>query len=174
MDLCSRDPSALIGNTNISWAQALNSCVAIEPNASYLRPDNGGALLPRIYTVFIILAYVPMAIIRVFQWELAQTQCLVFTFFTIIIYIQAFVSTTFAASEILVWNPIILIIDAGSMLQLLFLVIEAKKEKVGDRDVITDPAPPIKAHPLPASSYGIRPRRRTKRERLPTKMSRVA
>ena len=147
MEFCSSDPSSLIGNTNISWAQALNNSLAIGTNTSYLRPDNGGALIPWIYTVVIILAHVPTAIIRVVQWELAQTWCLVFTFVTIIIYVQAYVSTDFAASKILVWTPIILIIDAGSMLQLFFLVIEAKKEKVGGRDVVTDPAPPIEAHP---------------------------
>ena len=150
MDLCSRDPNSTIGTTNITWAQAQNNLLTNTTNTSYLRPNDGGALLPWIYTVFVILLHVPTVIFRVIQWELVQTWCLVFTFFTVIIYIQAYVSTEFEASKVLVWTPIILIIDAGSMLQLFFLVIEAKKERVGGRDVITDPDETDEARPPPS------------------------
>ena len=46
---------------------------------------------------------------------------------TIVVYIEAYVSTKFDPAKILVWTPLILSIDAGSMVQLLFLVIEAKR-----------------------------------------------
>ena len=60
------------------------------------------------------------------------------TFFTVVVYTQAYFSTRFEASKILVWTPVILVIDAGSMLQVFFLVIEAKKFKVAGRVQIMD------------------------------------
>lgn len=66
--------------------------------------------------------------IRVVRWEAIQNWCVVSTFFTIVVYTQAYISTRFDAAKVLVWTPLILVIDAGSMLQVFFLIIEAKKE----------------------------------------------
>ena len=74
-----------------------------------------------------------MVIIRVVRWQAVQSWCLVSTIFTIATYIQAYVSTQFDASKVLLWSPLILVIDAGSMLQIIFLMIEAKKRSVNDR-----------------------------------------
>lgn len=147
MDICSHNGGTTIGTTNITWAQAENNTVIPIVDSSYLRPDDGGALLPWIYTVIVILVHIPTVLIRVVKWERVQTWSLVLTLFTVVIYIQAYVSTEFEASKILVWTPIILIIDAGSMLQLFFLVLEAERERVGDRNVTTDPRPTSAATP---------------------------
>ena len=64
--------------------------------------------------------------------------CIATTLFSVIVYIQAFVSSEFDPAQILVWTPIILVIDAGSMAQVFFLVIEAKKVRVGDRIVLIE------------------------------------
>lgn len=155
MELCSHDPNAIIGTTNITWAQAESGLLTPRANASYLRPNDGGALLPWMYTVIVIIVHIPTVLIRVIKWERVQTWSLVLTFFTVVVYIQAFVSTKFEASKILVWTPIILIIDAGSMLQLFFLVIEAERERIGDRNVTTDPSPTGVAHPPISESTSL-------------------
>ena len=139
MDLCSPSPNTTIGNTNITWAQAESNVLNVYTHPSYLRPNTGGALLPWVYTIIVIIIHLPVVIIRVVRWEVVQSWCLVSTLFTVIVYIQAFISTKFDASKVLVWTPLILVIDAGSMLQVFFLVIEAKKVFVGNRVMLMDP-----------------------------------
>ena len=134
MDLCSQPPNTLIGSTNITWAQAgsnaLNNLTAPH-TVTYLRPDTAGALLPWIYTIFILVIHIPVVIIRVVRWEAVQYWCLVSTSVTVITYTQAYVSTRFDAAKVLVWTPLLLVIDAGSMLQVFFLIVESKKESAG-------------------------------------------
>lgn len=151
MDTCSYNRNATIGTTNMTWLQADNNQVlTVATNTTYLRPDTGGALLPWIYAVIVIVIHIPTVLIRVVKWERVQTLCLVLTFFTAVVYIQAYVSTKFEASKILVWTPVILIIDAGSMLQLFLLVIEAEKsETLGDYHVATSPRSSTAATPAP-------------------------
>lgn len=98
------------------------------PMTSYLRPDTGGALLPWVYSIVLVVIHIPMVFIRVVRWEAVQYWCLGSTFFTLVVYTQAYISTRFDAAKVLVWTPLILVIDAGSMLQVFFLIIEAKKE----------------------------------------------
>jgi hypothetical protein len=160
MDLCSRLPNSTIGNTNITWEQALSNTLDFE-FVSYLRPKAGGALLPWIYTVLVIVVHVPVVIIRVVRWEIVQSWCIISTLFTVILYTQAFISTRFDPAQVLVWTPLILVIDAGSMLQVFFLVIEAKKVRVGNRIVLIDPKPhnsnPRDSHGAPVELEGSAP-----------------
>ncbi|KAL8789488.1 MAG: hypothetical protein Q9213_001101 [Squamulea squamosa] len=139
MDICHFAPDSLIGTTNITWTEAQSNILTNFTSSSYLRPDTGGALLPWLYTVIIIVIHLPVVVVRVVRWEITQSWCLVSAFFTVVVYIQAYLSTQFQASKILVWTPIVLVIDAGATLQVFFLVIEAKKVLVGDRVVIVDP-----------------------------------
>ncbi len=136
MNFCAQSPNATIGNTNITWAQAESNALnnlttALRP--SYLRPDTAGALLPWIYTIVILIVHIPVVFIRVARWEAIQYWCLVSTFFTVVIYTQAYISTRFDVAKVLTWTPLILVIDAGSMLQVIFLIIEAKKESVEEK-----------------------------------------
>lgn len=86
--------------------------------------SSGGALVPWVYSIVILLVHIPVVIIRVVKWESVQTWCLGATLFTIAITAQAFASTGFRSDKILTWTPLLLIIDAGSMAQVLFLVVE--------------------------------------------------
>lgn len=134
MHFCAQSPNATIGSTQITWAQAeSNTLHNLTGTVSYLRPNTAGAILPWIYTVAILIVHIPGVFIRVVRWEAVQYWCLLSTFFTLIVYIQAYISTRFDAAKVLVWTPLILVIDAGSMLQVLFLIIEAKKESIGDQ-----------------------------------------
>lgn len=84
----------------------------------------GGALVPWVYSIVILLVHIPVVIIRVIKWESVQTWCLAATVFTIAITAQAFASTGFRSDKILTWTPLLLVIDAGSMAQVLFLIVE--------------------------------------------------
>ena len=53
-----------------------------------------------------------------------QTWCLGATVSTVAITAQAFASTKFRSDKILTWTPLLLVIDAGSMAQVLFLIAE--------------------------------------------------
>lgn len=132
LGLCSQALNATIGNTNITWAQAVSNTITTLAATSYLRPDSGGALLPWVYTIGLIILHIPVVCIRVSRWEAVHYWCLASTFFTIVIYTQAYISAQFDAGKVLVWTPLVLVIDAGSMLQVIFLIIEAKKEAAAD------------------------------------------
>lgn len=129
MNFCAQSPNATLGNTDITWAQAVSNTLdnTITPLLAYLRPDTGGALLPWIYTIVYLFVHIPVVLIRVVRWQAIQYWCLVSTFFSVVLYTQAYVSTRFEVAKVLVWTPLLLVIDAGSMLQVFFLVIEAKK-----------------------------------------------
>ena len=139
MDFCSESLDIVIDSTNTTGAQVGSSALsnlttpqtvsAFRP--SYLRPDTAGALLPWIYTIVILIIHIPVVIIRVVRWEAVQYWCLVSTLLTVVTYVQAYISTKFDAAKVLVWTPLILVIDAGSMLQVFFLVVESKKESAG-------------------------------------------
>ena len=85
---------------------------------------SGGALVPWVYSIVILLVHIPVVIIRVVKWEAVQTWCLAATLFTVAITAQAFASTKFRSDKILTWTPLLLVIDAGSMAQVLFLIAE--------------------------------------------------
>ena len=131
VNFCGQSLNATIGTTQITWAQLLSNTLTnvTTRSSSYLRPDTAGAPLPWIYTVFVLFIHIPVVFIRVVRWEAVQHWSLVSTFFTLATYIQAYVSTQFDAGKVLVWTPIILVIDGGAMLQIFFLIIEAKKSK---------------------------------------------
>lgn len=139
MSFCFQNPDALIPGTNYTCAQALSNKLTVQQNESYLRPNTGGALLPWIYTVLIILIHTPIVVIRVVKWEIMQAWSICFAVFTIVVVTQSYVSTQFDPARILIWTPIILVIDAGSMIQVFFLVIEAKKLRLGPRTLLVDP-----------------------------------
>ena len=75
--------------------------------------------MPYVYTAIILILHIPVVIIRVVRWETVQTWCLVATFFTIVVTVQSFVSTKFAANQILTWTPLMLVIDAGRYVEML-------------------------------------------------------
>jgi hypothetical protein len=118
MEFCPALANLTIPNTSRHWRDAFNSQIYNLTGSSYLRPDIGGALLPWIYTAIVIVVHIPTVIIRVQRWEMVQTWCLAATLLTVVLYAQAYVSTAFAAEQVLTWTPLLLVIDAGSMLQL--------------------------------------------------------
>ncbi len=125
MDFCPRVANVSVPNTQLTWGQLVGNPVYNLTGSTYLRPDIGGALLPWIYTTIVIIVHIPMVVIRVQRWETVQTWCLAATLLTVVIYAQAYVSTKFEPDQVLTWTPLLLIIDAGSMLQLFVLVVEA-------------------------------------------------
>ena len=125
MDFCPDIANGTIPNTALQWRQITGGQIYNLPGSSYLRPDVGGALLPWVYTAGVIIVHIPTVIIRVQRWETVQTWCLATTLLTVVLYAQAYISTRFAADQVLTWTPLLLAIDAGSMLQQFVLVVEA-------------------------------------------------
>ncbi|MCJ1384443.1 hypothetical protein MMC17_007559 [Xylographa soralifera] len=127
LDLCPLNASEIIGTTNVTWGSVLNVTIREIGGSSYLRPDIGGALLPYVYTIIVIIIHLPVVIIRVVRWQKVQTWSLAATVMTLAVTIQGYASTGFAPERVLTWTPLLLIIDAGSMAQVLFLIIEDRK-----------------------------------------------
>jgi hypothetical protein len=123
-DLCG-DLTVVINSTlSVLWSEFPSPYFKFPGTVpAYLRPD-GEALLPWIITLIVILVHIPVVVLRVVKWEIVQIWCFVFTGFTLVIYIQAYVSTSFQPGDVLVWTPLLLIIDAGSMSQMFFLINE--------------------------------------------------
>ncbi|KAJ9638249.1 hypothetical protein H2199_006936 [Coniosporium tulheliwenetii] len=86
-----------------------------------LRPDPGGALIPWLYALFLLLFHLPACIIRAVRWESAQYLALGLAIVGITLCVQAYLSTGLKADEVLVWMPLALILDVGAMLQMVVL-----------------------------------------------------
>lgn len=127
LDLCPLNPANEIFASNVTWGEVLNQTILDFNHPSYLRPDIGGALMPWVYTAVVIVVHIPIVVIRVVRWEAVQTWCMAATLLTIIVTVQAYVSTQFQAEKILTWTPLLLIIDAGSSAQVLFLLVEDRR-----------------------------------------------
>ncbi|KAI4127719.1 MAG: hypothetical protein LQ347_004487 [Umbilicaria vellea] len=127
LDLCPLNATDEIFASNVTWGEVLNHTILQINRPSYLRPDIGGALMPWVYTAVVIIVHIPVVVIRVVRWEAVQTWCMAATLLTIIVTVQAYVSTKFQAEKILTWTPLLLIIDAGSMAQVMFLLVEDKR-----------------------------------------------
>ena len=138
MDWCPQVLNLTIPGTNSTWSQALANPSGTGNPVSYFRPDTGVALMPWIYTVGVIIIHLPMVLVRVTRWEIIQVWSLVFTAFTVVVVIQAYVSSKFNPAQILLWTPLMLVIDAGSMAQVFFLVMEARQNWVGERIVLSE------------------------------------
>ena len=123
-DLCPLNTTTFIPGTNYTWGSVVNQPIQDLGSSSYLRPDIGGALLPWIYTVIVIIVHVPIVVIRVVRWQKVQTWCLAATLLTLAVTAQGYYTTKFAPEMVLTWTPLLLIIDAGSMAQVLFLIVE--------------------------------------------------
>jgi hypothetical protein len=131
MTSCSEllNTTTIVG-TRETWGSVDRSALKDFTVTSYLRPDTGAALLPWVYTIVAIVIHVPVVIVRATRWDIVQNWCLVSTFLIIMVYVLAYISTNFAADQILVWTPLVLIIDAGSMLQIFFLVLETESLRI--------------------------------------------
>jgi uncharacterized membrane protein len=109
-----------------SYSQFLESLNRNVPcgGATYLRPDVGGALLPWLYTVIALIVHLPIVLIRVARWDRVQILSIALATLTVAITLQVYHSTSLSPDKVLVWMPLTLPLDAGSMLQLAVLIIE--------------------------------------------------
>jgi hypothetical protein len=124
MEICNVVRNLTIPNTSFTWGQVLNETVNYRITVAYLRPSKGITLIPWPFVLIWLLLHIPTVIIRVVRWETIQVWCLVSALFSIVIYVQAYISTRFGPDKVLIWNPLVLIIHAGSMLQVFVLVVE--------------------------------------------------
>jgi hypothetical protein len=58
------------------------------------------------------------------RWEHVQMLSLALASVMVYIYTQAYISTGLTPDTVLAWTPVTLILDAGSLLQILVLIVE--------------------------------------------------
>jgi hypothetical protein len=92
--------------------------------STYLRPDEAGSMLPWPYALFWLLVHIPSVIIRVVRWEKAQVLSLILASISVAISIQSYISTELTPENVLVWMPILLLLDVGAMIQVFWLLVE--------------------------------------------------
>jgi hypothetical protein len=134
---CDYDHVVYNGTTsgNKPWPQHFNitNVAPCTLSRSYIRPDIGGALQPWDLTAFMLLLHIPLFIVRVVKFDKAQLVSILLASLSVALSIQAFISTGFDAAKILVWTPIISVIDAGNMLHIAILIDEEYRERREDR-----------------------------------------
>ncbi len=123
-DLCGNLTVRIRGKP-LRWDHVAEAGIQPLPSTvqSYLRPETQ-VLLPWLYTLIILVVHIPPFIVRVVHWETVQIWCLAATFLTVLVYAQAYASTRLSAEQVLVWTPLLLPIDAASMVQIFFLISE--------------------------------------------------
>lgn len=85
--------------------------------------------------IFLAL-HLPIVVVRVVRYERVQWWLILSALLTSVVYLQAFISTGLEPTQVLVWTPVLLIIDAGAMLQVCFLVIEEKTHPTAGHEQI--------------------------------------
>ncbi|KLU90991.1 hypothetical protein MAPG_09516 [Magnaporthiopsis poae ATCC 64411] len=121
---CLLSPNSTIITGAAAWQFAASFAEDIECTSTYLRPDPGGALIPWLYAIFLLLFHLPACIIRALRWESGQYLALSLALLSVVLCIQSYTSTHLAPANILVWMPLTLMLDVGAMLQMVVLIIE--------------------------------------------------
>ncbi|KAF8247332.1 hypothetical protein K440DRAFT_661523 [Wilcoxina mikolae CBS 423.85] len=80
--------------------------------------------MPWHLVAMLFLVHLPLVLVRVASWKKGQIVCLVVAFFDAITTTQAYVSTKLDPAKVMVWTPILLVIDVGAVLQVFILVVE--------------------------------------------------
>ncbi|SPO07088.1 uncharacterized protein DNG_09782 [Cephalotrichum gorgonifer] len=99
----------------------MTNCLS-DSDATYIRPSDGGSLLPWPYSLAWLLIHFPVTVLRVSHWQRVQTLSLVLAVFSIFFTAQAY-TTHLAPGQVLVWTPLPIILDVGAMMQLVFLIV---------------------------------------------------
>lgn len=130
MEVCTLSPTTIVGvnqtdNSPLLFSAFDSSRRNMEScgEPTYLRPDPGGCLLPWPYTMAWILVHLPVTVLRVTRWEKVQTLSIILAFFSVYFTLQAY-TTHLTPDQVMVWMPLAIVLDVGSMMQLVFLVVE--------------------------------------------------
>jgi hypothetical protein len=86
--------------------------------------------MPWLYTSFMIIIHLPSVLIRATRWQMVQTLSIGLAAVNIVVFTQAYHSTQLAPEKVMVWTPIMLLLDAGAMLQLFVMVVEANGSRL--------------------------------------------
>ena len=117
--------TAILSTNNFTTSLSVNhtnfpSCGV----ATYLRSGVGGAPLPWVIAIVLFLVNISNVVVRIKKFEAAQTFSMVLSFTTAFVVTLAYVSTGLAPEMIMVWTPILLVGNAGFLLQVFVFVIE--------------------------------------------------
>jgi hypothetical protein len=119
-------PGAPFNNTSKLWP---SSAITSDPircseAASYIRPDIAGSIIPWDLVAALFIVHLPLVLVRVVAWKKGQIVVLIVAFVGAITTTQAYVSTKLHPTKVMVWTPILLVIDVGVVLQVFILVVE--------------------------------------------------
>ncbi|RMJ13305.1 hypothetical protein BHE90_003026 [Fusarium euwallaceae] len=127
LDTCHGNSTAVgtidLGLTIADFSASLAHGEYCAKNASYIRPDDAGSILPWPYTLAWFLIHFPITLIRVHRWEKVQALSIILAVTTVWFQLQAYTSSI-EPEAVLVWMPIFVVLDIGAMMQLVFLIVE--------------------------------------------------
>ncbi|KAM0425727.1 hypothetical protein ACHAPT_008974 [Fusarium lateritium] len=127
LDTCNANSTVVgdpdLGLTIADFYSSLAHGETCAKNASYIRPDDAGSILPWPYTLAWFLIHFPITLIRVHRWERVQALSIILAVTTVWFQLQAYTSSI-EPEAVLVWMPIFVVLDIGAMMQLVFLIVE--------------------------------------------------
>ncbi|KAJ4171541.1 hypothetical protein NW754_013309 [Fusarium falciforme] len=127
LDTCNSNSTKVgpeeLGLTIADFSASLAHGEYCAKNASYIRPDDAGSILPWPYTLAWFLIHFPITLIRVHRWERVQALSIILAVTTVWFQLQAYTSSI-EPEAVLVWMPIFVVLDIGAMMQLVFLIVE--------------------------------------------------
>jgi len=112
--------SAVKGTTQLSTHTGFPSCGV----ATYFRSGLGGAPLPWIFAIILFVTNICNVVVRVRHFAAAQTFSMVLSFTTAFVVTLAYISTHREPESIMVWTPVLLVGNGGSLLQVLVFIVE--------------------------------------------------
>ena len=106
---------------NCPSIETLDNCT-ISP--SYIRLDEGGAIIPFLYAVVLLLTHIFSFFTRVFlEWKSSQLLTIILATLAIGLTVSAYKSTKLDGQSVYSWTPVTLGTDVGAMIHLIYLLM---------------------------------------------------
>ena len=109
-------PSAVM-----SSCPALASLQNCSIPTSYIRPDEGFAVMPWIFGAALFLAHLASSVCRIFlkPYDRSQLLAIVLAVYAVAVTILAYQSTRFEAQKIMIWTPLMVAGDVAALIHLI-------------------------------------------------------
>ena len=100
---------------------ALGSLQNCSIPASYIRPDEGFAVLPWVFGAGLFLAHIASSVCRIFlkPYDRSQLLAIVLAAYAVAVTILAYQSTRFEAEKIMIWTPLMVAGDVAALIHLI-------------------------------------------------------
>ena len=117
----SRSPSHQPQSAMTTPCPALGSLQNCSIPASYIRPDEGFAVLPWVFGAGLFLAHIASSVCRIFlkPYDRSQLLAIVLAAYAVAVTILAYQSTRFEAEKIMIWTPLMVAGDVAALIHLI-------------------------------------------------------